>query len=542
MDKIWLKWYDDGVPAQLDYPRLPLKDFFNRNAGAYPDRPYIVFNEQETSYSQANSMARKLANGLKKLGVKKGDRIGLMMLNIPQFLITTQACFKLGAILVPANPLYTVKELTYQFKDSGTETLIVMAPYADKAVAMLQDAATAIKNLIVVEIPAPLMSVHNGIYSFDEILASGEDQEPAEQILPDDIAMLQYTGGTTGFPRGCILSNANLVAISYQDGYWYSPLMKQVETLRVLALIPLYHTQGFNCSVNLSMFSAGTIILVAQPSNENILAAIHTSQPNLSSMVPAMIIGLLHHPASSAARNSTLKTIISGASPLPLEVLNKFEEQAGCKIIEGYGLAESANVLTCNPFSKRQKPGTVGIPWPDVDIRIVDLETSSRDVLPGEAGELIARGPQIMPGYWSSSAAGTDDLRDGWLYTGDIAVMDEDGYISIVDRKKDMVISSGFNVYPREIEEVLYGHPEILAACAIGVADEKRGQSIKVFIVGQPHSKLSEQDIIHYCRQDLAPYKIPKQVAFVNEIPRTPVGKPDRKALLAMEEMKISLK
>ncbi len=538
MEKSWLKWYDDGVPSHLDYPRLPLKDFFNRNAGAYPDRPYIIFKELEISYSQANSMARKLANGLVKLGVKKGDRVGLMMLNIPQFLITTQACFKLGAILVPANPLYTVKELTFQFKDSGTETVVVMAPYADKAIEILKNGHTAIKTVIVVQIPAPLMSVHTGIYSFDEIMASGEDKEPDILINSDDIAMLQYTGGTTGVPRGCALSNFNLTAISYQDGNWYYPLMKQVEYLKVLALIPLYHTQGFNCSLNLSMFYAGTVILVAQPSSENILGAIDESKPNLTSMVPAMIIGLNNHPATLQSKLSSLISVICGASPLPLDVLNKFEQLSGCRIIEGYGLAESSNVLCCNPVYKQQKIGTVGIPWPDVEIRIVDLESGTTDMPPGEPGELIARGPQVMKGYWQNSSAGIGELRDGWLYTGDIVTIDEDGYISIVDRKKDMVISSGFNVYPREIDEVLHGHPAILETCAIGVADEKRGQSIKVFVVCKAGSKMTEDELITYCRKDLAPYKIPKYVKFISELPRTSVGKPDRKALLAMEEAK----
>ena len=220
----WLKWYDKGVPARLDYPPLPPRDFFNRNAGAYPDRPYIIFKETEITYSQTNSMARKLANGLMKLGIEKGDRVGFMMLNIPHYLICTQACYKFGAIMVPANPLYTVKELDFQFKDSGTDTVIVMAPFADKAIAMLKDGDNPIKRVIVVQVPNPIELQDRGTYNFDDVLALGEDKEPDIELTADDVAILQYTGGTTGVPKGCMLTNANIVAMSYQDGYWFSML------------------------------------------------------------------------------------------------------------------------------------------------------------------------------------------------------------------------------------------------------------------------------------------------------------------------------
>ena len=532
----WLKWYDKGVPARLDYPPLPPRDFFNRNAGAYPDRPYIIFNETEITYSQTNSMARKLANGLMKLGIEKGDRVGFMMLNIPHYLICTQACYKFGAIMVPANPLYTVKELDFQFKDSGTDTVIVMAPFADKAIAMLKDGDNPIKRVIVVQVPNPIELQDRGTYNFDDVLALGEDKEPDIELTADDVAILQYTGGTTGVPKGCMLTNANIVAMSYQDGYWFSNVIKQYEYTRALAVIPLFHVYGFNGNVNFSMFTGGAIILVAQPTIDNILKAINTAEPSFAVVVPAMIIGLNNHPDTPKSKVGSLGALISGSSPLAVEALNKFEEISGAKITEGYGLSETSNVITCNPVYGKQKIGTVGLPWPDVDIRIVDLETGTRDLPYGEAGELIARGPQIMPGYWENPEETAAALRDGWLYTGDIATMDEEGFVTIVDRKKDLVISSGFNVYPREVDEVMYAHAKVLEACAVGVPDEKRGQSIKLFVVLKPGETMTEEEVLAHCRKDLAAYKIPKYVEFLTEIPRTSVGKPDRKALSAMEK------
>lgn len=538
MERPWIKWYDEGVPAHINYPSLPPRDFFNRNAGAHPNRPYIVFNNIEISYSQANIMARKLANGLMKLGVKKGDRVGFLLPNIPHYLISAQACYKIAAIMVPANPLYTAKELSFQFTDSGTETVIVMAMFADKAIEMMKDSNNPIQRVIVVQVPTPIELKDEGTYNYDEVMASGEDKEPNIEVTPEDIAILQYTGGTTGVPKGCMLTNANIVAISYQDGNWFNQVIKKNYNNRVLAVIPLYHVFGFNGNVNIAMFMAGTIILVAQPTIENILAAINNAEPNFTVVVPAMIIGLNNHPDTPESKIKSLDGLISGSSPLAVEALTKFEEISGAKITEGYGLSESSNVLTCNPMYTKQKIGTVGLPWPDVDIKIVDLETGTKELPYGEAGELIARGPQVMKGYWQNPEATAEVLRDGWLFTGDIAAMDEEGYITIVDRKKDMVLSSGFNVYPREIDEVMYAHPKVMEACAIGVPDEKRGQSIKVFVVPKPGEIISEEEVIDHCRKDLAPYKIPKYVEFLKELPRTSVGKPDRKALAAIEQGK----
>jgi len=298
--------------------------------------------------------------------------------------------------------------------------------------------------------------------------------------------------------------------------------------------MPLYHIYGFNTNININKIAGGCSVLVTEPTIDNILAAVNRHEPNYYAAVPAMIFGLNQHPDTPKSRIRSIKGMICGSAPLAVEAMKQFEDLSGARITEGYGMSETSNVLTCTPFGKR-KVGSVGLPWPDVDIRIVDIDTGTKDLPHGEAGELIAQSPTIMSGYWQNPEETKIALRDGWLYTGDIATMDEEGYIFIVDRKKDMILSSGFNVYPREIDEVLYTMPQVLRACCIGIPDEKRGESVKAFIVLKPGEKLTEEQVIEYCRERLSAYKVPREVAFIDELPLTAVGKPMRNALKQKE-------
>ncbi|MFA6809246.1 MAG: AMP-binding protein, partial [Eubacteriales bacterium] len=341
---------------------------------------------------------------------------------------------------------------------------------------------------------------------------------------------IQYTGGTTGISKGCILSNFNLEAMAYMDWYWLSPPLKGSFFVNLNPL-PLYHIYSFNSNVILNMVGGGTIILVELPSPANILKNINQHKPNYFPAVPAMIAGLNHHPDISNSEIKCIKVVMSGGSPLSAEVKQAFERLSGVGIVEGYGLSETTQILTGNPTTGQQKIGTVGIPFPDTDIRIVDQNDGVTEVGLGELGELIARGPQIMSGYWKNREETSLVLKDGWLYTGDIASMDEDGYITIKDRKKDVIICNGLKVYPNEVDNVLYSHPKILEACTIGVPDEKQGEKVKTYIVLKPEEILSEKEIIIYCREQLAPYKIPRDVEFVVSLPKTRVGKPNRVAL-----------
>lgn len=542
MDRIWYKFYDKGVPPSIDYPRKPLKDYFNEWVAKNPDKPYLIWGNNELTYAEANALAQKAATALIEIGYQKGDRIALMSTNIFEYVILLQACYKIGAVIVPTNPMYTVPELTHQFGDSETTIVFAEDRFAPKVVEVMESGKTVIQHLFILNSRTEAPDVEGpNIKKFPELLLLGQAVEPDIEVTAEDTAMLQYTGGTTGLSKGCILSNFNLEAMAWQDAYWFSPPFEKPEDMRIMCAMPLYHIYGFNTSVNVNMVAGGNIIIVNGPTPDNMLKNINEHEPNFFAAVPAMIYGLNHHPEIGNSKIRNIKAMICGSSPLAVEGLNRFEQLSGAAITEGYGLSETSNVLTCTPMYTKRKVGSVGIPWPDVDIRIVDLENGTVDMPTGEPGELIAQGPQIMSSYWKNPEETAEVLRDGWLYTGDIATMDEDGFITIVDRKKDMILCSGFNVFCREIDEVLYAHPKVLDACAVGIPDPKRGETPKVFIILKPGETMSEDEVKEHCRKSLAPYKVPTHVEFIDELPRTTVGKPMRNALRQMEKDKSKL-
>jgi|LFRM01.1.fsa_nt_gb long-chain acyl-CoA synthetase len=537
MDRVWYKFYDKGVPHSIDYPGKAMKDYFNEWADKNPSKPYLIWGDQQLTYAEANKLARQTANAILTLNYQKGDRIALMSTNLPEYVILLQACYKIGAAIVPTNPMYTIPELTHQFSDSETTIVFVEDRFANKVAEIMKNGTTLIKTMIVLNshTGAPAIDTAENVFMFEDFIAKGTDEEPHIPIVSEDLAMLQYTGGTTGVSKGCMLTNANLEAMAWQDMYWFHAPFEKPEDMRIMAAMPLYHIYGFNTSVNINMVAGGNIIVVNNPTPDNLLHNINKHEPNYFAAVPAMIYGLNNHPEIGNSKINMIKAMICGSSPLALEGLNQFERLSGAVITEGYGLSESSNVLTCNPMYTKRKVGSVGIAWPDVDIRIVDLDKGTEDMPTGEPGELIAKGPQIMKAYWKNPEETAIALRDGWLYTGDIATMDEDGYITIVDRKKDMILCSGFNVFCREIDEVLYAHPKVLDACTIGIPDPKRGETPKVFVVLKPGETMTEDEVKQHCRQSLAPYKVPTHVEFIDELPRTSVGKPMRNALRQRE-------
>lgn len=540
MEKIWLKSYDEGVPFTREYPTLPLKHYFNKWVEANPDKPYLIYNDMAYSYKESNNIICRLANALIDMGVKKGDRLALMATNIPQYVLTVQTCFKSGVILVACNPLYTVPELTANFKDNGTETVVVMAQFADKAVEILKAGQTNLKRVIVVQTPGAEIAIEkvDGVLDFDEVVASGSEREVDVEVYSQDIAMLQYTGGTTGVSKGCGLTNFNLVATAHNTASWMGVAVP-VEEMRTLAVLPLYHIFGYNQNINLTLMGGGTIVCCTDPSPAGVLKTIDQHEPNWAAFVPAIVVGLANNPKTPESKIRSLKGLICGGAAIPVEAKKEFEKISGAIITEGYGLSETCQVLTCTPFGIN-KPGSIGCPWPDVDMKIVDLETGTKEMPLGEPGEIIAKAPQVMQGgYWGRPKETAESIKDGYLYTGDIAYMDEDGFVYIIDRKKDMIICSGFNVYPRDIDEVLFAHPKVLEALTVGIPDPKRGETIKVAVAVKPGETLTEEEVIAYCREQLAPYKVPKIVEFVDEVPKTSVGKPDRKALKAAELAKM---
>jgi len=535
--KPWFALYDKGVPYSCIYPPLSVKQMFNDCAEKFPERDYLVVNDTKLPYGLVNMMARKAAGALIGLGVKKGDRVALMSPNLPQYVIAYQACAKIGAIVVQVNPLAALPEVHHYVKDSGAETLIVMAAFAKAPIDVLKVGDTPLRHVIAFQVPSGAVEVESvpGVLDFNEIVGAGEDSEPAVDVRPSDTLMLQYTGGTTGLSKGCVLTNENLVSIAYQESYWMAPVFEKTDHLRCLAAVPMYHIYGFNMNVNVNHVFGGTIILVPQPSTDNVLAAINQHEPNLFPAVPTMIIGLNQHPDITTSKIGAVRAVVSGSAPLPVEAMRTFEELSGAVITEGYGMSETSNIVTANPLHTLRKPGGVGIPFPDNDVRIVDLEDYSKEMPIGEPGELLCKGPSVMKEYWNNPEETAKTLRDGWLSTGDIAYLDEDGHIFIVDRKKDMILSSGFNVYPREIDELMYTHPKVLQACSFGIPDSKRGESLKLTLVLKPGAEMTVEEVRAFCKENLSGYKVPTEVAFLDELPVTNVGKPDRKALRQMQ-------
>lgn len=540
LKKPWFKIYDKNVPYSIFYPPVTAKQMFNHHAEANPDRDYLIVNNIKLSYKTANDMARRFANGLLCLGVNKGDRVAIMSPNVPQYVIAFQACAKIGAVAVPVNPLASVPEVHHYIKDSGAETMVVMASFSKGPIGILQAKDSPLKHVITFQVQAMPVDVEKGdsILDFNEFLDRGTKTEPDIKIHPSDTLLLQYTGGTTGVSKGCVLSNANVLNLGWQESYWFSPIIAPGDRLCTLAAIPLYHIYGFNTNINYNLIHGGTIVLVPQPTTDNILDAVNMYEPTFFTAVPTMIIGLNQHPEIGQSKIRSIKGMICGSAPLAIEAMRKFEELSGAVITEGYGMSETSNVLTCNPVRTVRKPGGVGLPFPDNDIRIVDIDTGTKDLPDGEPGEIIAKGPTIMSGYWNNPAETENVLRDGWLFTGDIGYLDEDGHLFIVDRKKDMVLCSGFNVYPREIDELLYTHPKVLKAAAYGIPDPKRGESVKVAIVLKPGESMTVDEVKDFCKKNLSAYKVPVAVQFMNELPLTAIGKVDRKKLRQMEDEK----
>lgn len=530
----WESRLDPETPVHYEYPPYPAKWWFNKWAEENSDKPYILMGDIVIPYGVCNDMSRRIANALLDLGVKKGDRVAIMAPNVPQYALALQALFKTGMIEVPANPLYTIPELSHQFADSGTETVIVMAMFASKAIELLKDPASPVKRVIYFQVPSGPVEVGSGegIYDLNELLANASNAEPDIEVTADDIARLQYTGGTTGVPKGCVLTNAMIMSQAIRtstiSARGFTIVSK--EDYRTLGAVPLNHVYGFNFSIGVNLYTGGSIVLVAVPNPDNLLAAIQKNKPTIFATVPAMIIGLINHPDIANADISSLKGMFCGSAPLAVETLKEFERITGGHIIEGYGLSETLNIITANAFGIR-KYGSCGMVWPDTDLVIADVDTGTKVMSRGELGEIVSRGPQVIQEYWQNPEESAAAIRDGWLYTGDIGYIDEEGFVFIVDRKKDIIICSGFNVYPRDVEEVLFTHPKIVEACVFGVPDPKRGETVKASIVLKTGETLTAEEVIAYCRESLAPYKVPSQVEFLDVLPRTTVGKADRKAL-----------
>ncbi len=556
----WLRHYEPGVPQTIPYPARPLQSLLDAAADRFPDRPAITFFGRDLTYRTLRTLADRFAAGLRALGLQAGDRVSLHLPNCPQFVIAYYGTLKAGGVVVPFNPLYVEREIAEQLVDCGVTIAVTLDLFAGRVAAARDVAArvaaagssTLPAHVIVTRINEFFLPILRTLYplrarrhgqwpaiTLDETTHASSAVLGAEPLTmpavlrPEDPAVLLYTGGTTGTPKGAMLTHANLVANAYQTALWYTDGDQTQVT--VLGVLPLFHAYAMTVVMNSSVLQARRMVLLPRFETEAVSKAIQRYRPAQLPGVPTLYNALVSHPSVHRYDLRSIRACISGAAPLPAEVQSRFESVTGGQLVEGYGLTEASPVTHVTPLGGRRKAGSIGLPVPDTDARIVDLETGTRTLPPGEVGELVVRGPQVMTGYWNRPGETAGALRDGWLYTGDVAKVDEDGFFYVVDRKKEMLITSGLNVYPREIEEVLFAHPAVLEAALIGIPDLHRGEVGKAYVVLRSGARATAEELIAHCKIYLAPFKVPKEIEFRDSLPKSLVGKVLRR-VLAEEE------
>jgi len=530
--KPWTRHYDYWVPPHLTYPRRALTTILDTTVVDLPDAPAVLFLGATLTYRQLKDQADRLACALVDLGVVKGDRIGIMLPNCPQYVIAAFAILRTGAIIVNLNPTYTPRELTTLAGDADLSGLITLDALAPLALGLADDCRP--RHVIVTSLAeysseggsAPSMA---GTRSFSTLIANTAPRMLRVPIGADDIAVLQYTGGTTGTPKGAMLSHANIFANVVQtETYLYRTRTRGDS--RYLLVIPCFHIYAFTVGMMKGVWVGARIMLMPKYDVEQVLTAIRDFRPTYFPAVPTIYVSLLNHPKVDEYGLDRVRTFNSGGAPCPVDVIERFERTTGRQLNEGYGLSETSPTTMSTPQLSVRKPGTIGIPMPDTDVRIVDVETGTREVPIGEPGELCVSGPQVMQGYWRKPDETARALRidaNGriWFHTGDIARMDDDGFLSIVQRKKDMIIVDGFNVYPSDVESVLYAHPAVRLAAVIGLPDSYHGEVVKACVVLQEPDMATCDEILAHCRGQLAPYKVPKTVEIRESLPMSAVGK-----------------
>lgn len=550
--KPWLRHYPSEVAPTYEYPKHNLARLLVDSAHKFPDRPALYFLGKTLRYREVLEASYRFANVLKDLGVSPGDRVSIMLPNCPSAIIAYFGTLMMGGIVVMTNPLYVERELVHQLSDSGATVIVTLDLLFDRV--QKAKGKTPIRHVIVTSIkdylPFPknvlypikmkkdganlAVTYGDGVYSYKKLLREASRAPICVDVKADeDIALLQYTGGTTGISKGVMLTHTNLIANTYQTSHWCYRIRLGEE--RFLGAIPCFHVFGLTVLLNQSMYRAGMLILIPKFDINMILDTIHTLKPTIFPGAPTMYIALINHKRVKEVDISSINVCVSGSAPLPLEVQERFEALTGGRLIEGYGLTEASPVTHANPIWGFRKIGSIGIPFPDTDTKVIDSD-SGQELPIGEIGEIIIKGPQVMKGYWQREHETAMTIRDGWLYTGDMGRIDEDGFFSIVDRKKDLIIAGGYNIYPRDIEEVLFEHPAILEAAVAGVPDEYRGETVKAFVVLRPGMTLTEKELELWCRERLAAYKVPRKVDFRESLPKTMIGKVLRRQLLEEEK------
>jgi long-chain acyl-CoA synthetase len=556
-DRPWLAHYDAGVPHHIEYPPVPLFYFLEEGARKYPDRPCTIFKGAKVSYAEMNELTDRLAAGLAELGVKKGDPVGILMPNTPQFVLAFYAILKAGAVVVATNPLYTAREIEHQLNDAGVEIMLVMSNFY-KTIRQAQP-KTRLKKVVVTNVKEYLPGMLRFLFTVakekkeghrvelaggdiwmkDLIARHPRTDRPKLEIGPDDVCIFQYSGGTTGVSKAAVSLHRNLIANTLQIRSWMRDCKEGQEI--VLMAIPLFHVYGMVAGMSFAIAAAASMVMVPNPRDmADVLGSIAKYRPTVYPGVPTMYNAINNHPDVQAKKVdvTSIKACISGSAPLLRETKERFEALTGGKLVEGYGLSEAPTATHCNPLNGETRTGSIGLPMPDVESRIISLDDGVTELKPGEIGELVIRSPNVMRGYHNMPTETANTLRAGWLYTGDIARKDEDGYFYIVDRKKELIKPGGYQVWPRDVEEAIAENPKVLEVGVAGVPDAYRGETVKAWVVVKPGQTLTEEEVKAWCKERLAPFKVPTSVEFIKEIPKTTVGKILRRELVRMDKEK----
>jgi long-chain acyl-CoA synthetase len=548
-ERIWHKSYAPGVPTDLRAEQITMAQILQRSARRFGDTVAFIYMGTRITFARLESLVNRFARALQALGVGPGDTVAMLLPNLPQAVIANHAAYRLGAITAMNNPLYTENELAVQLNDSKARFLITLDLLLPRALKLKPK--TRIEHIVTCHIndylPFPKKQLFPfvkkqmyrkvvpapGVYPFLDLIRRHADKPLADASRWQDPAALIYTGGTTGASKGAVLTHANISTVVQQFRSWFPDLPDGKESL--LGIYPIFHSAGYSVSQNLPILAGWTCILIPRPEPTVIIESLKRYRPGFLPGVPTIFTGLLGHRAFGQLDLSFIKGFFAGAAPLQPETARALKEKTGKGIYDVYGLTENAAFATATPWGGLAKPGSVGVPLPGTQVKIVDLQTGEIEQGPGQAGEICIKGPQVMQGYHNKPEETAQTLRDGWLFSGDIGYLDQDGHLFVVDRKKDMIIAGGYNIYPKQIDEVLFSHPKVLEACTVGIADDYRGETVKAFVVVKPGESLTAEEIIAYCREHLAAYKVPQQIAFLESLPKSAVGKILRRELRAME-------
>ena len=539
--KTWHRFYDPGVPPVLEFEDITLPGFLERSAAEYPDATALIFLNRTMTYRELQADVDRFAAALARLGVGPGIRVAVQLPNLPQTVIAFYAALSLGATVVMTNPLYVEREIEHQWNDAGCTVAVVADFLFDRRVAHIRE-KLAVEHYVIASIPdflrfplnllaslrlrradPPLLASVKpgpGVHLMRSLMKQTAPDRPRPAIAMDDTALLQYTGGTTGVAKGAMLTHRNLSCNVQQVTAWFVDVRRGGEVM--MGVLPFFHVFGLTVAMAFPLSVAGAVVLMPNPRDmPQLIASISKHRVTLFPAVPAMFTAIVNAQGVEKLDLTSVRSCFSGSAPLPPDILQRFEKMTGGKIVEGYGLTETSPVTHANPLDGRRKIGSIGVPLPNTDMKVVSLEDGTTEVGAGKQGELLLKGPQVMRGYWNAPEQTAAAFTDGWFRTGDIAAVDADDYTFIVGRKKDMIIAGGYNIYPDEIDAVLVAHPAVLEAATVGIPDPKRGETVKSFVVLRPGQRATADELAEYCRRELAAYKVPRSFAFLDELPKS---------------------